>query len=98
MGRTIPIKKLDDDKMEGSGHYIEHDVEILVAKGQKEIEEMDVLLHETIHAIDYFLDLELSERQVRLIATALIGVFQDSPEFIKFISRPIGAVHNRAAD
>lgn len=43
----------------------------------------NVLLHECLHAISDALDLELTERQVNVLATALIAFARDNPEHIK---------------
>jgi Zn-dependent peptidase ImmA (M78 family) len=50
----------------------------------------NVLLHECIHTIDHALCLELSERQVTVLATALINFARDNPEFAQhfFIDQP----------
>lgn len=40
----------------------------------------NVLLHECLHAISDALDLELSERQVTVLATALIAFARDNPQ------------------
>lgn len=45
----------------------------------------DTLLHETIHAIDETLVLKMSERQVSNLASVLLAVFKDNPEYIKWI-------------
>jgi len=41
----------------------------------------DVLLHEVIHAIDFAMSTELTERQVHAIATGLLAVFLDNSDF-----------------
>lgn len=43
----------------------------------------NVLLHECLHAISDALDLELSERQVNVLATALIAFARDNPAHAK---------------
>lgn len=45
----------------------------------------NVLLHECIHAIDHALQLELSERQVSVLATAIIAFARDNPFQMKEI-------------
>lgn len=44
-------------------------------------EQADTVLHEVIHAVDHQMDTELTETQVRRIATGLIAVFKDNPKF-----------------
>ena len=46
----------------------------------------DTLLHEVVHAVDEAMGTSMSERQVRGIATGLLGVFKDNPAFLKFIT------------
>lgn len=50
----------------------------------------NVLLHEILHAVSDAYDLELSERQVNVLATALIALARDNPEYARrfFISAP----------
>lgn len=52
---------------------------------QLPIEETDTILHEVIHAIDFTVNTEMTEHQVRTIATGLLGVLQDNPEFAKYL-------------
>ncbi len=75
-----------------AGEMHEEHLAIKVLEGQIEIEEADTVLHETIHGIDYLLALELTERQVRLLATALIGIFQDNPEYTTYLVRPLSRI------
>lgn len=50
----------------------------------------NVLLHECLHALSDAYDLELSERQVTVLATALISFARDNPEYARrfFINLP----------
>lgn len=88
LGREVTIEAMPMT-WEDDGEFDPNAVHIRVKHGQVAIEEADTVLHETIHAIDYWLDLEMSERQVRVLATALIGVFQDNPEFAEYVTRPM---------
>jgi hypothetical protein len=45
----------------------------------------DTLLHETIHAIDETLVTGMTEQQVSNIASVLLAVLKDNPEFTKWI-------------
>lgn len=62
-----------------------HSCRVIIKEGQLPVEEADTVLHEIIHVIDYTMDLEMTEHQVRSIATGLIGVFQDNPLFAQWI-------------
>lgn len=87
VGRNVPIKLVKDCPHDGE--FDPYKLGITIKDGQVSIEEMDTLLHETMHAIDHWLDLGLSERQIRVMATGLIGVFQDNPDFADFVTRPM---------
>lgn len=90
LGRQVPIRL--DPKLEDDGEFDYKNLGIRVRPAQMPIEEMDTILHETIHAIDHWLDLEMTERQVRLMATALIGLFQDNPDYAEFVTRPLKGI------
>jgi hypothetical protein len=78
------------DKTQGydeHGCTVESRRELLISDGQLPLDEADTVLHESIHAIDMTMDLELSEHQVRVLATALIGIFQDNPTFAEYITK-----------
>lgn len=45
----------------------------------------DTLLHEILHAVDEELHLELEERQVHQMATALLSVMNDNPAIRRFL-------------
>lgn len=72
--------------MKELGNIDHHSMVINILDHQLSIEEADTVLHEVLHAIEYTMDLELSEHQIRTLATGLIGVFQDNPEFAKYIT------------
>lgn len=58
---------------------------IVIDALQSPVEEADTLLHEVLHAIAYTmkigLDLDDEEKVVAALATGLLGVIQDNPEF-----------------
>jgi hypothetical protein len=60
-----------------------------IREDQRPIEEKDTLLHEFIHVIDHVLECELDERQVTILAHGLIGIFQDNPEFAKYVTEKV---------
>ena len=45
----------------------------------------EVLLHEIIHAVDFFGALEISENQTMALANGLLAVLRDNPQVAKFI-------------
>jgi len=61
--------------------------------------ERDTLLHEAIHAIDYCMQLKMSERQVCGLGTAIYALFADNPELVKYImEKPKKHVANPAKE
>lgn len=60
---------------------------INIRNGQTEIGERNALLHEVLHLLDFSTQLELTEKQITVLANGLIGVFEDNPEFTKFITK-----------
>ena len=56
---------------------------IYINKGFHEREKASTLLHETIHAIDNFMSLDMDERVVTTIADGLSMVISDNPDFLK---------------
>lgn len=90
LGKDISIDYAPEGPVfSNAGHMDESSLSILVRPDQLPLEEIDVVLHEFFHALDYVLDLELTEHQVRLLGTGLTGVFQDNPEFAAFVTRRI---------
>lgn len=47
--------------------------------------ERDTLLHEAIHAIDYSMQLKMSEKQVNGMGTAIYALLMDNPDLIKYL-------------
>lgn len=62
---------------------------ITIDAQQSLVEEADTVLHEVMHAIFYTmkigLDIDTEEKVVSALATGLIGVLQDNPEFARWI-------------
>lgn len=62
---------------------------ITVDANQSLVEEVDTVLHEVLHAIFYTmkigLDMDTEEKVVSALATGLVGVLQDNPEFSKWL-------------
>lgn len=56
---------------------------IYIQEGLAKEEEQDVILHEIIHALDHSMHLGLDESQVSRLASGLIALFKDNPEFYK---------------
>lgn len=45
----------------------------------------DTILHESIHGIDQVLKIGLKERQVRLLASAILATLKANPELLDFL-------------
>jgi len=58
---------------------------ISISLEQTPIEATDTFIHEVFHAIDYLVGLDLSEHQVRHLASTFTGILQDNPEWAKWI-------------
>lgn len=91
LGKDIAITQekpadTDDDDL---GSWNDNTLLVYVKPGQLPIEEIDTLVHEAVHGISYIMDLDLEERQVRLLGSALTALLQDNPEFAAFITRPV---------
>ena len=48
--------------------------------------ELDTIIHEVTHAIDYQMNLEMSERQVHGVGAGLAAVLIDNPKFIDYLN------------
>jgi hypothetical protein len=59
--------------------------EITIATEADPQQVKDSVLHEIIHAIDLELKLDMEERQVHCMATALLALFKDNPELVEFL-------------
>lgn len=94
MGRNFDIFYEDDlEGVFGTCHRSECEIEI--AEGQHSIEEADTILHEALHAIFYLLNLnrdmslKKEEAIVRPLATGLIQMFLDNPQFLKYLTKVV---------
>ena len=59
---------------------------ISVSPKQTEDSRRDTLLHEVTHAVDEELQLRMSERQVRLLATGLLEAFRSNPALVAYLT------------
>ena len=78
---AVETMKLGDDY----GECNDQTQTIKVAEGIAHGMERDTLLHEAIHAIDYCMQLKMSEKQVCGMGTAIYALFADNPELVKYI-------------
>jgi hypothetical protein len=45
----------------------------------------ETILHEVIHGIENFFDLDLEERQVKMLGRGLTMVFKDNPQLLEYL-------------
>lgn len=81
------LKEGPDDKDPGFGRIHPEGQAIWIREGQPLESEQDTLLHEAIHAVDETLGLQMDERQVTLMATGLLAIFKDNPDFLDYLAR-----------
>jgi hypothetical protein len=60
---------------------------ITVKEGLKPDQSKSTLLHESLHAISDTLGLNLSEKQVQGLETALFAMNRDNPRFFSYLKR-----------
>jgi len=58
---------------------------IEVATYQCDEQKRDTLLHEVLHAVDHEMHCSMSEAQTRRMATGLLAVLRQNPEFAAFL-------------
>jgi hypothetical protein len=68
-GFSIPVYLHDNLENEGEYHYDKHEIRIDACQPRQKWGE--IVLHESLHAIDDVHGLKLSERQVRALSLAL---------------------------
>jgi hypothetical protein len=93
LGRDIPITFVDElPRAFGEYDYLTQIVRIRT--GQQPAFEADTLLHELIHAIDDVMFLGMKERQVHCVASGMIAVLKDNPEFLDYLRHAIRTKRN----
>lgn len=86
LGKVFKIVKMKDGENEDADGLCKTAAQELHIREQPALAYgQDTLLHETIHAIDETLFLKMTERQVSNLASVLLGVLKDNPEFTKWI-------------
>ena len=78
-------KLIYDAKSEECGCCDSDKQTITIKKGMPNDLELDTVLHEVTHAIDYQMNLEMSERQVHGVGAGLAAVLIDNPRFIDYL-------------
>lgn len=95
-GREWRIRSVSPDKMGdacGLCHYDKGRID--VATGMTPFDLRDTLLHEALHALlarhGFERTAGMEEAFVTPLATELIGLLQDNPEFAQWLSEPLTA-------
>ena len=61
--------------------------EIQVRDDLDNIEEVDTVVHEVFHMLDFIFDLDMSERQVKVLATTYLALLRDNPGFAEYVNQ-----------
>jgi hypothetical protein len=89
LGKTYNIKFLKDTKFEedefGEVDFDKMEISINVEKGTDH--QRDTVVHEILHAIDYDMKLNLSEKQVRSLACAVYQVLKSNIKLRRWLFR-----------
>ena len=81
-------KLIYDAKMQDDcGSCDDNKQEISIKKQMPSDLELDTIIHEITHAIDYQMNLDLTERQVHGVGAGLAAVLIDNPKFLEYLSR-----------
>ena len=83
VGKNYAVEKMKLGDDYGECNYQTQTIKVAeeIAHGM----ERDTLLHEAIHAIDYCMQLKMSEKQVCGLGTAIYALLADNPELVKYI-------------
>jgi hypothetical protein len=82
IGKEVRVDIVGRDTIQGnSGLSNATLLRIWVAKDLPKEEAQDTMLHEIIHILDYSMDTELTETQVKRLATGLLAFFKDNPKY-----------------
>jgi hypothetical protein len=89
MGRILGIKYVDGDPLvdDEQGECNIDKSMIYIKDGLEIQQERSAILHETIHAIDFLLNLKLTEEQVLGLEAGLYQVNTDNPRFFTNIRK-----------
>ena len=86
LGKIFKIRRLGaEEHIDCAGIMELASQDIAIREAPALAYQQDTLLHETIHAIDETLYLKMTEKQVSQLASVLLGVLKDNPEFTAWI-------------
>ena len=81
--RTAHMGELPDDL----GQCRPDQLEVILNPNQSEESIKHTLLHELIHCIEMKLHLEMTERQVDVVALGLLDLFRSNPELLSLFDK-----------
>lgn len=82
VGKEVKADLVNRNTIQGnSGLSNANLLRIWVADDLPKEEQQDTMLHEVLHIIDYSMDTDLSETQVKRLATGLLAFFKDNPKY-----------------
>lgn len=85
-GRLYDISVVPTIDEDGSlGRVLDETLQIEVLKDQHPLSRKDTVLHEVIHAIDHVTQLDLTERQVYVLAGQLLDTLRRNPDFTAWL-------------
>ena len=85
VGKNYRVVQTETPMIDDCGQCDDNKQEIKISQGMAHDLERDTLLHEAIHAIDYCMQLNMSEKQVNGMGTALYALLGDKPDLIKYL-------------
>lgn len=93
MGRDITVSLLPLESLPDAYGQFDFAGHIQVRNDMDAFDTKDTVLHEVFHAIRWgqgrLYGAKVEEDYIRSLATGLIGVLQDNPEFAKWLLSPI---------
>ncbi len=73
------------DESEEFGACVYHLLKIVIDETQNPQHKRDTLWHELLHAVEKELDLKISEKQVRQIASMQLAIMRGNPALMEFL-------------
>jgi hypothetical protein len=71
------------DSLAGQIKFLESEIRIL--QDLPHDLKQETILHEVIHGIENFFDLDLEEEEVKMLGRGLTMVFKDNPELLEYL-------------
>jgi hypothetical protein len=89
LGVSIPVivsnSKPVDPEEEVYGVWDPNEMTITINSECGEVQERVTVLHELVHAVDDFLDLEMSHQEVYVLSQVLYQIIIDNPKFVDYL-------------